>query len=91
MLLKLFFSSIISLLILDISKPLGTQAKHKNNLINRFCLASIRSELKLKNKKIIDEISHFTCECFLKKYKSGNSIKSSRLYCREKASEKYNL
>ena len=91
MLTKLFFSSMITLIILDISKPLGTQAKHKNNLINRFCLASIRSELKIKNKKKIDEISHFTCECFSKKYKSGSSFKISRIYCRNKAAEKYNL
>ena len=81
----------ITLLILEISKPLGTQAKHKNNLINRFCLASIKSELKLKKKKKIDEISHFTCECFFKKYKSGSSLKISRIYCRNKAAEKYNL
>ena len=81
----------ITLLILDISKPLEIQAKHKNNLINRFCLASIRSKLKIKNKKKLYEISHFTCECFFKKYKSGSSLKISRIYCRNEAAEKYNL
>ena len=91
MLRKLFFSSMISLLILEISTPLETQAKNKNNLINRFCIASLKSSLNLKDKKTSREISHFTCECFLKEYKSGSSIKSSRAYCKTKAIEKYNL
>ena len=77
--------------ILDISSPLETQAAHKNTLINRFCIASLKSKLKLKNKKKLTEISHFTCECFSRKFKSGSSIKNSRKYCRSKAAEKYNL
>ena len=81
----------ITLLILDISNPLETKAAHKNNLINKFCIASLKSKLKIEDKQKINEISHFTCECFFKKYKSGYSIKNSRVYCREKASEKYNL
>ena len=81
----------ITLVILDISSPLGTQAEHKNSLINRFCIASLKSQLKFKNKKELNEISHFTCECFSRKFKSGSSIKSSREYCRSKAAEKYNL
>ena len=88
---KLFLSGLITLLILELSNPLEHKAEHKNNLINRFCIASLKSKLKLNNKQKIDEISHFTCECFFKKYKSGNSLKRSRLYCRDKASEKYNL
>ena len=81
----------ITLITLDISSPLATQAKHKNSLINRFCIASLKSKLKFKNKKELEEISHFTCECFSKKFKSGFSIKSSREYCRNKAADKYNL
>ena len=88
---KLFLSSLITLLILELNSPLENKAEHKNNLINRFCIASLKSKLKLNDKLKIDEISHFTCECFFKKYKSGNSIKRSRIYCRDKASEKYNL
>ena len=41
--------------------------------------------------KNLNEISNFTCECFFKKYNSGNSLKSSRAYCRDKAAKKYNL
>ena len=91
MLLKLLFSSMITLVILDISCPLETQAGHKNSLINRFCISSIKSQLNFKDKKKSDEISHFTCECFSRKFKSGSSIKSSREYCKNKSAEKYNL
>ena len=88
---KLFLRSIITLLILELSNPSEHKAEHKNNLINKFCVASLKSKLKIKDKKKINEISHFTCECFFKKYNSGYSIKISRIYCRDKASEKYNL
>ena len=63
----------------------------KNSLINKFCIATLKSKLDIKNKQNLNEISDFTCACFFKKYNSGNSLKSSRAYCREKASEKYNL
>ena len=63
----------------------------KNGLINKFCIASLKSKLDIKNKQTLKEVSDFTCDCFFKKYKSGNSLKSSRIYCRDKASEKYNL
>ena len=88
---KLIFSSIITLLILEMSYSSETQAEHKNTLIHKFCIASLKSKLDLKNKQNRNEISNFTCDCFFKKYNSGNSIKSSRIYCRDKASEKYNL
>ena len=82
------------LLILEVRKPLESQAEKnitENNLINRICLARLKSKLYIKNKQNFDEISHFTCECFYKKYYSGTSLKGSRLYCKNKASEKYNL
>ncbi len=69
----------------------GEKISTKNSLVNKFCIATLKSKLDLKNKQNLNEISDFTCECFLKKYNSGNSLKSSRAYCREKASEKYNL
>ena len=86
-----FLSSIITLLIIEISNPLENKAAHKNNLINKFCIATLKSKLDIKNKQNLNEISDFTCECFFKKYNSGNSLKSSRAYCRDKASEKYSL
>ena len=94
MLSKFFFNSIITLLILNMgntSEAQGTNISTKNSLINKFCLASLKSQLDIKDKQNLNEISNFTCECFFKKYKSGNSIKSSRIYCRDKASDKYNL
>ena len=94
MLNKLLFSSMITFLILRIITPLGAQAERtitKKGLINRFCIASLKSKIDIKNKEYFDEISNFTCECFLKKYKSGFSLKSSRIYCKNKASSKYNL
>ena len=91
MLSKLLFNSMITLLILEISNATETQAKYKNSLINKFCIASLKSKLKLKDKKEANEISHFTCECFLKKYKSGSSIKTSKAYCKNIAAEKYGL
>ena len=63
----------------------------RNSLINKFCIASFLSKLDLKDKQNRNEISNFTCDCFFKKYNSGNSIKSSRIYCKDKSSEKYNL
>ena len=84
----------ITFLIIDISINSEAQEKNistKSSLINKFCIATLKSKLDMKNKKKFNEISDFTCECFLKKYKSGNSLKSSRAYCKDKASEKYNL
>ena len=84
----------IMLLIIDMSINLAAQERKissKNSLINKFCIATLKSKLNIKNKKNINEISDFTCECFLKKYKSGSSIKISRLYCKNLAAEKYNL
>ena len=91
MLRNLFFSSMTTFIILAIGNPLDTQAKHKNSLINKFCIASLRSTLNIKDKQKLKEISNFSCECFFKKYKSGSSIKKSRVYCKNKATEKYNL
>ena len=91
MLHNLILRSIITLLILDMSNPLETHAQHKNTLINKFCIASLKSKLDFNDAQMIDEISHFTCECFLEKFNSGNSIKDSRIYCKNKTADKYNL
>ena len=91
MLRNLLFSSMFALLILNISSPSKIHAKHKNSLINKFCIASLKSKLPFKDNEKLAEISHYTCECFFKKYKSGSSLKRSRIYCRNKASEKYDL
>ena len=91
MLYKLIFSSITTLLILEMSNLLEIQAEHKNTLINKFCIASLKSKLDFKDKQKIEEISHFTCECFLKNFNSSNSIKDSRIYCKNKTADKYNL
>ena len=73
------------------SNLLEIQAEHKNTLINKFCIASLKSKLDFKDKQKIDEISHFTCECFSKNFYSGKSIKDSRIYCKNKTADKYNL
>ncbi len=91
MVYKFFISSVIMLIVLKISNPVETKAAHKNNLINRFCIASIKSKIKSTDKQRLDEISRFTCECFFENYRSGSSIKSSRRYCKDKATEKFNL
>ena len=91
MLYKLIFSSITTLLILEMSNLLEIQAGHKNTLVNKFCIASLKSKLDFNDAQMIDEISHFTCECFLEKFNSGNSIKDSRIYCKNKTADKYNL
>ena len=94
MLSKFLFSCMITYLIIDMGINLKAQEKQintKNSLINKFCVATLKSKLDIKNKQNLNEISDFTCECFFKKYNSGNSLKSSRTYCRYKASEKYNL
>ena len=81
----------IIILIIKISTPLESKAEIKNSLINKFCIATLKSKLNFKDKQKIGEISHFTCECFFRKYKSGSSLKISRNYCKKKAAEKYNL
>ena len=94
MLSKLLFSSMITFLLIDFGinvEAKGKEISAKNSLINKFCIATLKSKLDIKNEQDLNEISDFTCECFFKKYNSGNSLKSSRAYCREKASEKYNL
>ena len=94
MLSKLLFSSMITFLLIGIGIKIEAKEKKittRNNLINKFCIATLKSQLDIKNKQDLKKISDFTCECFFKKYNSGNSLKSSRAYCREKASEKYNL
>ena len=94
MLRKLLFSSMIAFIIIDMSVNLEAQVRKdntKNSLINKLCIATLKSKLNIKNKQNLNEISDFTCDCFFKKYISGNSLKSSRIYCRDKASKKYNL
>ena len=91
MIRKLLYRSMITLVMLKITSHLATKAEHKNTLINRFCIASLKSKLNFHDKKKLGEISHFTCECFSRKYKSGASLKSSRDYCRKEAADKYNL
>ena len=94
MLRKLLFSSMITFLLIDTGINLEAQEKlisNKNSIIYKFCIASLKSKLDIKSKQNSNEISAFTCECFFRKYKSGNSLKKSRTYCRDKAAEKYNL
>ena len=84
----------LTFIILNLGNTLETESKEvttKNSLINKFCIASLKSKLDINNKQNRNEISNFTCDCFFKKYNSGSSIKSSRIYCRDKASKKYNL
>ena len=91
---KLLFSSLITFLLIEIGINLEAKENKistKNSLINKFCIATLKSKLDIKNNQNFNEISDFTCECFFRKYNSGNSLKSSRAYCRDKASEKYNL
>ena len=94
MLSKFLFSSIITFIILSMGNTFEAQeGKHitKNSLINKFCIATLKSKLSTKNKEKLNEISDFTCKCFFKKYNSGSSLKSSRAYCRDKATKKFNL
>ena len=94
MLYKFLFGIIITFHLLNMGNTLKAQEEKintKNSLINKFCIATLKSKLVLKDKQTLNEISNFTCECFFRKYKSGNSLKSSRIYCRDKATEKYNL
>ena len=81
-------------MILDIITPLEVQSDSNitdNSLIYRICISRLKSKIELKKKLNFKEISHFTCECFFNKYKSGSSLKGSRIYCKNKASEKYDL
>ena len=94
MLNKLLFSSIITFYILDMSITIKAQERiisTKDRLINKICISTLKSKLDMKNKQNLKEITNFTCKCFFEKYNSGYSLKSSRVYCRDKASEKYNL
>ena len=94
MFLKLLFSSLLTVLILGIANTMEAQEEKistKNSLINKFCIATLKSKLNINNKENLSEISAFTCECFYNRYNAGNSLRMSRIYCRDKAAEKYNL
>jgi len=91
MLRKLLISSMTTLLFFNVNSPLETQAKQKNSLINKFCIASLKSRLDIKDKQKSVEIINSTCECFVKKYKSGYSLKNSRIYCKDISTKKFNL
>ncbi len=94
MLSKLLFSSMSTFILIGMGINLEAQGEKnstKKSLINKFCIASLKSKLDITDKQSLKEITNFTCECFLKKFKSGHSIKSSRIFCRDKASEKYSL
>ena len=94
MLRKFLFPTMITFLFIQLGINLvaeGKKVSNRNSLINKFCIATLKSKLEIKNKQNSNEISNFTCKCFFKKYNSGNSIKRSRAYCRDKASKKYNL
>ena len=94
MLIKLLFSSIITFFLVNIGNSFEAKEgkiSTKNNIIHKLCVSTLKSKHDLKDKENLNEISDFTCECFFNKYNSGNSLKSSRIYCKEKASEKYNL
>ena len=97
MLHKILFNSVISLIIVfifDMITTLKVEAErdiNTNSLIYRFCIARLKSKIELIRKENFNEISKLTCGCFLKKYKSGHSLKNSRIYCQNIAIEKYNL
>ena len=91
MLINLLLKCMIVFLILEIINPKKIEADHKNSLINKFCIATLRSKLKLKDKEMIEEITHYSCQCFSKKYKSGTPMKDARYYCKNKTAEKFNL
>ena len=94
MLSKLLFSSMITFFLIDMGINLEAQEKKistNNSLINKFCISTLKSKLKFEDKKVLNEISHFTCKCFMERYRSGSSIKNSRDYCKDIATEKYNL
>ena len=79
---------------LDIITTLKVEAEReiiKNSLIYRFCIARLKSKIELIKNENFNEISNLTCGCFLKKYKSGHSLKNSRIYCQNIAIEKYDL
>ena len=60
----------------------------RKNLLTRFCLTTLKSKI---DKKDFKKIASFTCECFYQEFSSGYSISKSKLFCKEKASAKFNL
>ena len=94
MLSKFIAKPLILTIAISINNPLLVRADIKissHRLINKFCITALRSKTYLRKKENFDEISDFTCKCFIKKFQSGYSIKHSKFYCKKKATEKYNL
>lgn len=60
----------------------------KKNILTRLCFSTLKSKI---SKKDFIKIANFTCECFYKKFNSGSSLKNSKLFCKEKASEEFHL
>lgn len=78
-------------LILVIGNCLESKAAKNNikkNLLTRFCLATLKSKL---DKKEFKKIANFTCACFYRKFSSGSSIRESKLFCKRKTLEEFNL
>ena len=65
--------------------------KSESNIIRRFCLLSVNQEMKSKEKVFPEGFASYTCDCFLSKVKTGKTIKSAQLICKEEVSKKYNF
>ena len=61
MLSKLLFSSLITFISLGMSIKLEAQGKRistNNSLINRFCMATLKSKLDINNKQNLNAVSY---------------------------------
>ena len=69
MLSKFFFNSMIIFFILNVGNTLDAQGGNissKNSLINKFCIASLKSKLDIKDKQNLNEISNLHVNVFSK-------------------------
>ncbi len=88
--LFVFFPILIFYLI-NTSPALSEMNSNKNNLLTKFCLASFKSNMKVKKVRDQNEIGNFAWNCFFNKFKVGNSIKTAKTECRKETTKRFSF
>ena len=87
---QLVHKILISLIFIEISITMAT-AQEKNGLLKKICYLKFNTEMKVNGEPPKRELANFTCNCFIRKLKLGESINSAQSECKQEVSTKFNL
>ena len=82
------------ILTIGISASLSCQESLSNELtivIKEFCLDELKKEMIDSGKEFKHEIGEFTCNCFINKIQTGDSLMLARKTCKDEVSKTFNL